>query len=62
MALRAIFLSISVLLGLGVGFASGSGDSTHLIIGAALGALISGLIIAIEQLLQRVPSIINLSR
>ena len=57
MALRAIFLSISVLLGLGVGFASGSGDSTHLIIGAALGALISGLIIAIEQLLQRVPSV-----
>ncbi len=57
MALRTIFLSISVLLGLGVGFASGSGDSTHLIIGAALGALISGLIIAIEQLLQRVPSV-----
>ncbi len=57
MALRAIFLSISVLLGLGVGFASGSGDSTHLIIGAALGALISGIIIAVQQSLQRVPSV-----
>ncbi len=57
MALRAIFLSISVLLGLGVGFASGSGDSTHLFIGAALGALISGIIIAVQQSLQRVPSV-----
>jgi uncharacterized protein YacL len=57
MALRAIFLSISVLLGLGVGFASGSGDSMHLFIGAALGALISGIIIAVQQSLQRVPSV-----
>jgi len=57
MALRSIFLSISVLLGLGVGFASGSGDSTHLFIGAALGALISGIIIAVQQSLQRVPSV-----
>ncbi len=57
MALRAIFLSISLLLGLGVGFASGSGDSTHLFIGAALGALISGIIIAVQQSLQRVPSV-----
>ncbi|MFB3145976.1 MAG: PIN/TRAM domain-containing protein [Nitrospirales bacterium] len=57
MALRVIFFSISVLLGLGVGFASGSGDSTHLFIGAALGALISGIIIAVQQSLQRVPSV-----
>ena len=57
MALRSIFLSISLLLGLGVGFASGSGDSTHLFIGAALGALISGIIIAVQQSLQRVPSV-----
>lgn len=57
MALRSIFLTISVLLGLGVGFASGSGDSTHLFIGAALGALISGIIIAVQQSLQRVPSV-----
>ncbi len=57
MALRSIFLSISVLLGLGVGFASGSGDSMHLFIGAALGALISGIIIAVQQSLQRVPSV-----
>ena len=57
MALRAIFFSISLLLGLGVGFASGSGDSTHLFIGAALGALISGIIIAVQQSLQRVPSV-----
>ncbi len=57
MALRAIFLSISLLLGLGVGFASGSGDSMHLFIGAALGALISGIIIAVQQSLQRVPSV-----
>jgi len=58
MALRVIFLCISMLLGLGVGFASGSGDTTHLFIGAVLGALISGLIIAIEQSLQRVPSVV----
>lgn len=57
MALRVIFFSISVLLGLGVGFASGSGDSMHLFIGAALGALISGIIIAVQQSLQRVPSV-----
>ncbi|MCH7614328.1 MAG: TRAM domain-containing protein, partial [Nitrospinae bacterium] len=34
-----------------------SGDSTHLFIGAALGALISGIIIAVQQSLQRVPSV-----
>jgi uncharacterized protein YacL len=57
MALRTIFFCISVLLGLGGGFASGLGDSTHLIIGAALGALLSGIIIAVGQSLQRIPSV-----
>lgn len=56
MALRAIFLIISVLLGLGVGFATGAGDSLHLLLGAGLGALLSGILIAVEQSLQQVPS------
>ncbi len=60
MALRAIFFSISVVLGLGVGVAVGSGDSTYVVLGAGLGALLSGIIIAIEQSLQRVPSVMTI--
>jgi len=60
MALRAIFFSISVVLGLGVGFAAGSEDSTFLLLGASLGAVLSGIIIALEQSLQRVPSVVTI--
>lgn len=60
MALRAIFFTISVLLGLGVGYTAGSGESIVLLIGAGLGALLSGAIIAVEQSLQRIPSVITI--
>lgn len=60
MALRAIFFSISVLLGLGVGFAAGSGESTYLLVGAGLGAFLSIIIIGVEQSLQRVPSMMTI--
>ena len=57
MALRAIFFSISMVLGLGVGFAAGSGDSTYVLIGAGLGALLSLILMAVEHSLDRVPSV-----
>lgn len=60
MALRAIFFSVSVVLGLGVGFSVGSGDSTYFLLGAGLGALLSGTIIAVEQSLQHVPSVMTI--
>ncbi|MDA0739134.1 MAG: TRAM domain-containing protein [Nitrospirae bacterium] len=60
MALRAIFFSVSVVLGLGVGFSISSGDSTYLLAGAGLGALLSGTIIAVEQSLQHVPSVMTI--
>lgn len=57
MALRAIFFCTSVLLGLGVGFAAGSGKGVYLIIGAILGALLSGILIGVEHSLQYVTSV-----
>lgn len=60
MALRAIFFSVSVVLGLGVGFSISSGDSTYLLVGAGLGAFLSGIIIAVERSLQHVPSVMTI--
>jgi len=60
MARRAIFFSISVFLGLGVGFTVGSGDGIYLFGGAGLGALLSLLIIGVEQALQPVPSMVTI--
>ena len=57
MALRAIFFCTSVLLGLGVGFAAGSGEGVYLLIGAGLGAFLSGILIGIEQSLQYATSV-----
>ncbi len=57
MALRAIFFCVSVLLGLGVGFTSGSGQDKYLLIGAGLGALLSGILIGIEQSFQYMASV-----
>ena len=60
MALRAIFFSVSVVLGLGVGFSISSEDSIYLLVGGGLGALLSGTIIAVEQSLQHVPSVMTI--
>ena len=60
MALRLIFFSISVLLGLGVGFVAGSGEGAYLFLGAGLGAFLSLLLIGVEQSLQHVPSVITI--
>ena len=56
MALRAIFFCVSVLLGLGVVFAAGLDEDVYLLIGAGLGALLGGILIAVEQFLQCVTS------
>jgi len=52
MVLRGVFFCTSVLLGLGVGFAAGSGKGVYLLIGAGLGALLSGSLIGVERSLR----------
>ena len=57
MVLRAVFFCTSVLLGLGVGFAAGSGTGMYLLVGAILGALLSGILIGVEHSLLHVTSV-----
>ncbi len=55
MILRTIFLVVGILAGAGVGFSFGAGESIPLMLGAGLGALVSGLMIVAERQLAGVP-------
>ena len=55
MILRTIFLVVGILAGAGVGFSVGAGESISLMLGAGLGALVSGLMIVAERQLADVP-------
>ena len=56
MARQSIFLVISILLGLAVGYLSGEGQVVYLAGGAVFGALVSGVMVALETSLQRLPA------
>lgn len=56
MALRAIFFIISILLGLAVGHSSGIGGEASLLLGGLMGALLSSTLLAVERVIQRVPT------
>ncbi len=56
MARQSIFLVISILLGLAVGYLSGEGQVVHLAGGAVFGALVSGAMVALETSLQQLPA------
>ena len=56
MARQSIFLVISILLGLAVGYLSGEGQGVYLAGGAVFGALVSGVMVALETSLQRLPA------
>ena len=56
MARQSIFLVISILLGLAVGYLSGEGQVVYLAGGAVFGALVSGAMVALETSLQRLPA------
>jgi len=59
MALRAIFFIISILLGLAVGSAAGTGGRAYLLIGGLIGVLLSATILMVERVLQRVPTAVT---
>lgn len=56
MARQSIFLVISLLLGLAVGYLSGEGEGVYLAGGAVFGVLVSGVMVALETALQRLPA------
>ena len=56
MARQSIFLVISILLGLAVGYLAGEGRGVYLAGGAVFGALVSGVMVALETSVQRLPA------
>lgn len=56
MVRQSIFLGISIFLGLAVGYLSGGGEGVYLAGGAVFGALLSGVMVALETSLQRLPA------
>lgn len=56
MVRQSLFLGISILLGLTVGYLSGGGEGVYLAGGAVFGALVSGVMVALETSLQRLPA------
>ena len=60
MVLRAIFLMVGVLSGASIGSSLGGGDPLYLILGAGMGAIITGALIGIENVLGKVPLTLSL--
>lgn len=54
MALRAMFVLLSVLSGLGIGLSVGGPNAVSLLLGAGIGVIFSGAVIWLERTLQRV--------
>ena len=55
MILHTIFLVVGIVSGAGVGFSVGAGELFYLLVGAGLGAVISGVMILLERHLVDVP-------